>query len=158
MNAMKPLYDGKDKRWFVKYKLANGQTFFMSFSVFDSCRTRDGWTNWWNIAMCVVSKRKNIDRVFDECVLSGKDPFQTFCVARKAFSVLEEHIFRTSYWSGYTNIVCVSWLDNRRRDLYARFLCPKGYRFSMIDGHSKVLMKVYPPCVEETSNTQEALT
>lgn len=143
MNALKPQYDGANQRWFVKHKFANGQTFFMSFSVFDSYRTRDGWTNWWNISMCVVSKRKHIDKVFDECALSGRDPFQTFQIARDAFTTLENHVFRESCGC-YTNVACVYWTDNRRRDLYHRFLGPKGYRFSMACG-IKALVKVYPP-------------
>lgn len=131
-----PRWDGRNRNFFIKEKLANGQTVIMSFEL--ECQTDD--TDYWNIAMCVVSKRKHIDKVFESRATTGGDPVATFSVVRKMFRALEEKILQCR---SRNNFIYCTWLDGKRRDVYYRFLSRLGYRYGKLEG-AKVIFKLYP--------------
>lgn len=133
-----PVYDRKNELYFVKDKLPNNQTIIMSFENYDNSYD----TDYWNIALCVVNKRKHIDRVFDNCEITGEDPFATVRIARDMFTALESQIIQDANIYRTKQHVSCTWLDTKRRDVYAHFLKRRGYQYGMFDG-KKVLYKVY---------------
>jgi len=138
MKEYYPIWDKKNELYFVKDKLPNNQTIIMSFENYDNSYD----TDYWNIALCVVNKRKHIDHVFDNCEITGGDPVATVRIARDMFSSLENQIIQDIDLYGTKQHVSCTWLDAKRRNVYAHFLKRRGYQYGMFDG-KKVLYKVY---------------
>lgn len=139
MKEYTPIWDRKNETWFIKEKLPNNQTMIMSFERTDSSAD----TDYWNIALCVVNKRKHINRVFDNVEMTGKNPIQTVHVARGMFKQLENTIMKDDYQRKFNNIIYCSWLDKQRREVYYKYLSRRGYSYGMLWG-SKVIMKYIP--------------
>lgn len=132
---MKPTFDRENDLWFLREKLGNGQTIFMSFERTDSSMD----TDYYNVALCVVSKRKQIDSAFDSAAMTGRNPLQTIALAREMFAALEEWVTELYSQSCHVVVYC-TWLDRRRREVYHRFLSRRGYRYGMLFGR-KVIYK-----------------
>ena len=134
---MEAYYD-RDTGYIVKEKMSNGQTFYMAFE--DLEETED--TIYWNICLSVYSKRKHIEINENEVRITGKNPMESVVMALKAFKILEETILKR--YPFHTNIIYCTWVDNRRRNAYYKFLSKKGYEYGRLEG-KKVIMKVFPP-------------
>ena len=58
---------------------------------------------------------------------------------RKAFKALEIESLK-GYNKNYDVIIFIRWTNNLRRNIYERFLLPRGYRYGILN-NQKVLMK-----------------
>lgn len=123
--------------YFIKEKI-DGQTYLMIFSNWDGTDK----TEYFNISLQVISKRKHANAEMDNVVTTGKNPYTTINFAIKAFKILEEHVLK-KYPSKKIIIHC-QWTDNRRRNIYEHFLTKKGYQFGYVD-NKRCLMKVRKP-------------
>ena len=75
--------------YFIKEKI-DGQTYLMIFSNWDGTDK----TEYFNISLQVISKRKHADAEMDNVVTTGKNPYTTINFAIKAFKILEEHVLK----------------------------------------------------------------
>ena len=135
---IEPVFDFTEKTWYMKQKMDNGQTIYMGFQLSDITRH----AHYWNIILCVYTKRRNIGRIFDEKQITGKNPIATVHAARSMFYLLERKVEFLGNRK-VDNIIYCTWLDNRRRDAYYRFLHRRGYEYGMLFGQ-KVIYKVFP--------------
>jgi hypothetical protein len=71
--------------------------------------------------------------------ITGKNPLATVIYARKAFEALEKESLK-GYNEDYDVIIFIHWTNNLRRNIYERFLLPRGYRYGILN-NQKVLMK-----------------
>lgn len=131
---MEVKYDRENERYIVKEKIDN-QTFFMEFQIFDE--TDD--TIYFNICMGIYNKRKHVGRNENEARITGLNPVKTVCVAIKAFDLLEKEVIERRP-SKRKHISCV-WVDNRRRDVYYKFLSKRGYQYGKLDNY-KCIYKI----------------
>ena len=131
---MEVKYDRKNESFIVKEKI-NNQTFFMEFQIFDE--TND--TIYFNICMGIYNKRKHAGRNEDENRITGLNPMKSVLMAIKAFSLLEKEVIET-YPNKRKHISC-GWIDNRRRNVYYKFLSKKGYQYGKL-GKYKCIYKV----------------
>lgn len=132
-------YNDSEDAYVYKEKIGN-QTFFMEFQVRD-------WTDdttYFNICMGVYNKRKHAAKNEDEARITGKDPFKTCLCAMKAFNELERYVIaeeKAKFPNKKIHISC-SWVDNRRRDVYYKFLSKRGYRYGVFE-NQKVIYKTF---------------
>lgn len=123
---------------YIKTKIDN-QTFYMAFQ-FEQINDD---TLIANVYMTLYNKRKHTDANEAAVLTTGKNPMETLRVARRAFEMLEEDAIY-SYIEDYNVIIYCTWLDNRRRNIYERFLTRKGYSFGVEPlGTKKCLMKKF---------------
>jgi hypothetical protein len=127
---------------YKKEKLSNGQTFIMDFSEYDY--TAD--TLYVNIGVQVYRKRKKRDSEYNSCLVTSGVPAETAFLGMKSFRELEQIYIDAAnkHWSDkYKNIIfTVYWTDNRRRDVYYKFLKKYGYEYGMIHGYKGLYKKV----------------
>ena len=102
-------------------------------------------TDYWNICLCIYNKRKHIDDLLEHTDFVGKNPLLSIRVIRTAFDQLEKTLVERSWVRN--NYVFCSWTDNRRRDVYYRYLSRKGYAYGKYDGR-KVIYKIYDKMTE----------
>ena len=132
---MEVKFDFKEEEYYVEEKIEN-QTFRMAFQ-----RTfKDNKKEHYNIAMGIYSKRKHADKNEELALSTGENPMQSIVMAIKAFAMLEERIKERC--ENKQIVVYCTWVDNRRRDAYYKFLSKKGYQYGNIGG-KKCILKVY---------------
>ena len=144
-----PIYDREEETWSVKRKLDNGQTLYMALQRTDATNHAD----YWNIVLCVYTKRRHFDRAFDHVLMTGKNPVATVHLARSMFVALENAIVDRTC-RDYKNVIYCTWLDNRRRDAYYRFLHRRGYQYGMLFGQ-KAIYKVFPAITASQSEWRD---
>ena len=133
---MKVIWDKEENECFVKERIGN-QTLRMAFTMTD-------WnddTIHFNIYLTLYNKRNQITNNEAEAKITGASPISSFIIARKAFQELVKKVLY-NYSDRYDVIVLCTWLDNRRRDAYYKYLSTKGYRYVHIDG-VKCIFKRY---------------
>ena len=123
-----------DDEYYVNIPIDN-QTLHMSF-----------WLDDWNdrsvhlgVYLQVYTKRKRIVQEEGSFAITGKNPLATVIYARKAFEALERESLK-GYNKNYDVIIFIHWTNNLRRNIYERFLSPRGYRYGILN-NQKVLMK-----------------
>ena len=129
-------YDKENDEYYIKEKIGE-QTMKMVFTMID-------WnedTIHFNVYLTLYNKRNQINGNEAEVKMTGNNPLKSFFVARKAFNylvwkVLDEYSYR------YDVIISCTWLDNRRRDAYYKYLSTQGYRYGRINGE-KCIFKRY---------------
>lgn len=132
---MEVKFDFKEEEYYVEEKIEN-QTFRMAFQ-----RTfKDNKKEHYNIAMGIYNKRKHVDKNEELALSTGKHPMKSVVTAMRAFAMLEEEIKELQ--GNKSIIVYCTWVDNRRRDAYYKFLSKKGYQYGNIGG-KKCIFKVY---------------
>lgn len=134
-------YDRENEEYFIKERIGN-QTMKMVFTMID-------WnedTIHFNVYLTLYSKRNHITNNEAEVKMTGHEPLKTFFVARKAFKYLVNKVLDV-YSYGYDIIISCTWLDNRRRDAYYKYLSTLGYRYGRIDGE-KCIFKRYKKGME----------
>ena len=122
---------------FIYQTQIDNQTFEMSMCCFK--RTSD--TLYFYILLEVYNKRKQRATNVSKKLVTGLNPHATVTEARKAFHLLENNVLDT-YNKYYNIIILVEWTDNKRRDIYHRYLSRYGYDYNTLFGN-KVLMKKY---------------
>ena len=134
-------YDEENEEYFIKERIGN-QTMKMVFTMID-------WnedTIHFNVYLTLYNKRSHITDNEAEVKMTGQEPLKTFFVARKAFKHLVNEVLN-NYSYKYDIIISCTWLDNRRRDAYYKYLSTLGYRYRRIDGE-KCIFKRYKKGME----------
>lgn len=134
-------YDRENDEYFVKERIGN-QTLKLAFQMHD-------WntdTIFFNVYLTLYNKRNQIEGNEAEVKMTGENPLQTFFVVRKAFQYLVWKVLDEYNWK-YDLIIYCTWLDNRRRDAYYKYLSTLGYRYGRIDGE-KCIFKRYKKGME----------
>lgn len=129
-------YDRENKEYFIKERIGN-QTIKMVFQM----NNWNGDTIFFNVYLTLYNKRNQIIDNEAEVKMTGKEPFRSFFAARKAFNYLVEKVLYEYNWK-YDIIIYCTWLDNRRRDAYYKYLSTQDYRYGRIDGE-KCIFKRY---------------
>lgn len=133
---MEVQYDREKDEYFIKERIDN-QTVKLVFQMAN-------WnedTIFFNVYLTLYNKRNQISDNETEVKITGKNPLQTFFVVRKAFKYLVWKVLAEYSWK-YDLIIYCTWLDNRRRDAYYKYLSTLGYRYGYIDGE-KCIFKRY---------------
>ena len=134
-------YSEENDEYFVKERIGN-QTIKLVFQMHD-------WnedTIFFNIYLTLYNKRSQITSNETEVKITGENPLQTFFVVRKAFKYLVRKVLDEYNWK-YDLIIYCTWLDNRRRDAYYKYLSTLGYRYGRINGE-KCIFKRYKKGME----------
>ena len=134
-------YDRENDEYFVKERIGN-QPLKLVFQMHD-------WntdTIFFNVYLTLYNKRNQINSNEAEVKMTGENPLQTFFVVRKAFKYLVWKVLDEYNWK-YDLIIYCTWLDNRRRDAYYKYLSTLGYRYGRIDGE-KCIFKRYKKGME----------
>lgn len=134
METFNVKWNGHDDEYYVNIPIDN-QTLHMSFWL-------DDWTDrsvHLGVYLQVYTKRKRIVQEEGSFAITGKNPLATVIYARKAFEALERESLK-GYNEDYDIIIFIHWTNNLRRNIYERFLLPRGYRYGILN-NQKVLMK-----------------
>lgn len=134
-------YDRENDEYFVKERIGN-QTLKLVFQMHD-------WnadTIFLNVYLTLYNKRNQIEGNEAEVKMTGENPLQTFFMVRKAFKYLVWKVLDEYNWK-YDLIIYCTWLDNRRRDAYYKYLSTIGYRYGRIEGE-KCIFKRYKKGLE----------
>ena len=134
-------YDRENDEYFVKERIGS-QTLKLVFQMHD-------WntdTIFFNVYLTLYNKRNQIEGNEAEVKMTGANPVKTFFVVRKAFKYLVWKVLDEYNWK-YDLIIYCTWLDNRRRDAYYKYLSTLGYRYGRIDGE-KCIFKRYKKGME----------
>lgn len=105
----------------------------------------------WTIAFCVGKKKKHVKKwfnggcsVIDEKI-TGKGDISSLIWAKNKLIELEQELTdgeSLSTVDDVTNKIVVKWADNRRRNVYEKYLTKKlGYKIDRYD-NQKCLMKI----------------
>lgn len=94
-----------------------------------------------NIYISLYNKRKHSAHNEDNIIMTGLNPFKTIYYGIKAFKLLEDAALQ-GYNDRFKVVIYCSWVDNRRRDAYYKFLSKRGYRYDRLFGN-KVIMKTW---------------
>lgn len=119
--------------YYIKRKLSNGQTMIMQFI------KDDGSILYFNICLAVYTKRRQASYNEENAIITGKNPFESFIVARKMFLVLEKYVVNRYRYRDL--IIMCRWVDNRRRDAYYKVLSRYGYQYGTLYGHKAIYKK-----------------
>ena len=138
-------YNSENDEYFIKERIGN-QTVKLVFQMHDWNQD----TIFFNVYLTLYNKRNQIISNEAEVKITGENPLQTFFIVRKAFKYLVWKVL-DEYSRKYDLIIYCTWLDNRRRDAYYKYLSTKGYRYGRIDGE-KCIFKRYKKGTE--SNDQ----
>lgn len=130
-------YDYKNRTYYIKEKIHN-QTMIMQFEECD--RSLD--MVYYNVVLGVYNKRKHAQKNEDNAIVTGKYPFETVANAVRAFNLLEQEVIKENKFYDKKVMIMISWVDNRRRDIYYKYLLKRGYKYEVVDGQ-KFICKIY---------------
>lgn len=130
-------YDYKNRTYYIKEKIHN-QTTIMQFEECD--RSLD--MVYYNVVLGVYNKRKHAQKNEDNAIITGKYPFETVSKAVRAFNILEQEVIKENKFYDKKVMIMISWVDNRRRDIYYKYLSKRGYKYEVVDGQ-KFICKIY---------------
>nr|DAH38558.1 MAG TPA: hypothetical protein [Caudoviricetes sp.] len=130
-------YDYENRTYYIKEKIHN-QTMIMQFEECD--RSLD--MVYYNVVLGVYNKRKHAQKNEDNAIITGKYPFETVAKAARAFNLLEQEVIKENKFYDKKITIMISWADNRRRDIYYKYLSKRGYKYEIVDGQ-KFICKIY---------------
>ena len=130
-------YDYKNRTYYIKEKIHN-QTMIMQFEECD--RSLD--MIYYNVVLGVYNKRKHAQKNEDNSIVTGKYPFETVAKAVRAFNLLEQKAIKENKFYNRKIMIMISWVDNRRRDIYYKYLSKRGYKYEVAD-RQKFICKIY---------------
>lgn len=130
-------YDYKNRTYYIKEKIHN-QTMIMQLEECD--RSLD--MIYYNVVLGVYNKRKHAQKNEDNAIVTGKYPLETVAKAVKAFNLLEQEVIKENKFYNRKIMIMISWVDNRRRDIYYKYLSKRGYKYEVVDGQ-KFICKIY---------------
>ncbi len=108
----------------------NLQTIWMQFGLVNFNRDESFVnTTWWNVALSIYDKRKDMYSNMDKKLSTGKDLVRNFIIVRKMFDALEVSVIEHGVNNKQDVVIYCHWEDNRRRDAYYKVLSKKGYRY-----------------------------
>ena len=121
----------------------NLQTIWMEFGEIADPSMNDYSSSWWNVALSIYNKRKDMYDNMDKKLSTGKDLIRNFIIARKMFDALEATVVEDAVYQKRDVVIFCHWEDNRRRDAYYKVLSRKGYRYGNAPWGQKVIMKKF---------------
>lgn len=121
----------------------NLQTIWMGFQETADPSMNDYSSSWWNVALSIYNKRKDMYDNMDKKLSTGKDLIRNFIIARKMFDALEVSVIEDAVYNKRDVVIYCHWVDNRRRDAYYKILSKKGYRYGVAPWGQKVIMKKF---------------
>lgn len=130
-------YDYKNRTYYIKEKIHN-QTIIMQFEECD----RSLNMVYYNVVLGVYNKRKHAQKNEDNAIVTGKYPFETVAKSVRAFNLLEQEVIKENKFYDKKVMIMISWVDNRRRDIYYKYLSKRGYKYEVVDGQ-KFICKIY---------------
>lgn len=130
-------YDYQNRTYYIKEKIHN-QTMIMQFEECD--RSLD--MTYYNVVLGVYNKRKHAQKNEDNAIVTGKYPFETVAKAVRAFNLLEQEVIKENKFYNRKIMIMISWVDNRRIDIYYKYLSKRGYKYEVVDGQ-KFICKIY---------------
>jgi len=130
-------YDYTNRTYYIKEKIHN-QTMVMQLEECD--RSLD--MTYYNVVLGVYNKRKHAQKNEDNAIVTGKYPFETVTKAVRAFNLLEQEVIKENKFYNRKIMIMISWVDNRRRDIYYKYLSKRGYKYEVVDGQ-KFICKIY---------------
>lgn len=130
-------YDYKNLTYYIKEKIHN-QTMIMQFEECD----RSADTIYYNVVLGIYNKRKDKRNNENNAVITGQYPFETVAKAIRAFNLLEQEVVEHGNFYNRRIMIMISWVDNRRRDTYYKYLSKRGYKYEIVDGQ-KFICKIY---------------
>ena len=130
-------YDYKNRTYYIKEKIHN-QTMIIQFEECD--RSLD--MTYYNVVLGVYNKRKHAQKNEDNAIVTGKYSFETVAKAVRAFNLLEQEVIKENKFYNRKIMIMISWVDNRRRDIYYKYLSKRGYKYEVVDG-KKFICKIY---------------
>lgn len=130
-------YDYKNLTYYIKEKIHN-QTMIMQFEECD----RSADTIYYNVVLGIYNKRKDKRNNENNAVITGQYPFETVAKAIRAFNLLEQEVVEHGNFYNRRIMIMISWVDNRRRDIYYKYLSKRGYKYEIVDGQ-KFICKIY---------------
>lgn len=130
-------YDYENRTYYIKEKIHN-QTMIMQLEECD--RSLD--MVYYNVVLGVYNKRKHAQKNEDNAIITGKHPFETVAKAARAFNLLEQEVIKENKFYDKKVMIMISWVDNRRRDIYYKYLSNRGYKYEIVDGQ-KFICKIY---------------
>lgn len=130
-------YDYKNRTYYIKEKIHN-QTMIMQLEECD--RSLD--MTYYNVVLGVYNKRKHAQKNEDNAIVTGKYPFETVAKAVRAFNLLEQEVIKENKFYNRKIMIMISWVDNRRRNIYYKYLSKRGYKYEIVDGQ-KFICKIY---------------
>lgn len=130
-------YDYKNRTYYIKEKIHN-KTMIMQFEECD--RSLD--MVYYNVVLGVYNKRKHAQKNEDNAIVTGKYPFETVANAVRALNLLEQEVIKENKFYDKKVMIMISWVDNRRRDIYYKYLSKRGYKYEVVDGQ-KFICKIY---------------
>ena len=130
-------YDYENRTYYIKEKIHN-QTMIMQFEECD--RSLD--MVYYNVVLGVYNKRKHAQKNEDNAIITGKYPFETVAKAARAFNLLEQEVIKENKFYDKKIMIMISWVDNRCRDIYYKYLSKRGYKYEIVDGQ-KFICKIY---------------
>jgi uncharacterized protein with PIN domain len=126
-----------DQEYSVKEKIGT-QSIVMKAQLDDNYEEDD--TLYFNIALAVYSKRKHMNRNEDNVLITGKNPLETFVVARRMFEELQSAVL-DSFLNQANIVIYVHWVDSRRRDTYYKALKRYGYDWGRVQKRKAILRR-----------------
>lgn len=130
-------YDYENRTYYIKEKIYN-QTMIIQLEECD--RSLD--MVYYNVVLGVYNKRKHAQKNEDNAIITGKYPFETVAKAARAFNLLEQEVIKENKFYNKKIMIMISWVDNRRRDIYYKYLSKRGYKYEIVDGQ-KFICKIY---------------
>ena len=140
---MEVFYDRESDMYYAKERVDN-QTIELGMDCEYYNDTRS--SSWWNIYITIYNKRKDMYSNMDKKVITGLNPFKTFSKARAMFNAVESTLINKELINGNEKEITIfcTWVDNRRRDAYYRFLHSMGYDWGVTPQlKKKCIMKTY---------------
>ena len=118
-----------DINYYVKVKFPNGQTLRIEFQELWGDNICE-----YNVSLVIYNKRKQLqdDRLY--CKGTGKYGIKTLLIARDIILEFENYIKNeiapSEFHKDNKFYIIISWLDNRRRNVYERGLKNYGYQYT----------------------------
>lgn len=116
-----------------KKKLPSNQTIKIEFQ-----EDFVGDTAYYNIYLCIYSKRKHEDNNYSTLKRTGKDGLIGLLWAKQKILEFEKFIADKNKVS----IIYCYWSDNHRRDVYWRGLKKCDYKMGILDGKKAIYKKI----------------
>lgn len=126
MDEHEVIFDRESDTYYQRRRVDN-QTIELGMNCTDW--VRENKETWWNIYITIYNKRKDMFSNMDKKIITGKNPFKTFVTARDMFYDVEAELLKNELEYGPSDKVVIfcTWVDNRRRDAYYKFLHKHGY-------------------------------
>lgn len=134
----------RDPYYYDSVLLKNKKTAAIKIEWLDSYTRKNKDIHLWNVAFGIAKKKKHLSAWFNSKennitnTITGDGDIEGLIWAKNKLIELNKELSKNSTCS---HKICIGWEDNRRRDVYAKYLVKKlGYSLTMDNGY-KCLVK-----------------